>query len=375
MSITYKRMATEPDKLQIVIAGGGTGGHLFPGLATGAALEELVPGVGLTFVGTGRPVEAKALASRPYTYYVLPTPRLARSLHPANLLLPLRLAWAVARAVRLLRKVGAAAVVGTGGYGSAPVVVAARLRGVPAVLLEQNIIPGLTNRLLSRWANLACVTFEPSRDWLRPGLRVVVTGNPIRPVREAEDVHGARQRLGLAPDRFTLFVFGGSQGARRLVEATAAALPRWVGEDIQLIVQTGEATPLAPPPAWEGRLVVRPFFDEIYDCYRAAEVVVCRAGGGVAEVLAFGKPVVLVPYPYAAHGHQLRNASYLEQEGAALVVEDEELTGERMAAVVNELRWDTGRRETMARASRELGRPEAARHAAREILGLIGVDV
>jgi UDP-N-acetylglucosamine--N-acetylmuramyl-(pentapeptide) pyrophosphoryl-undecaprenol N-acetylglucosamine transferase len=203
---------------------------------------------------------------------------------------------------------------------------------------------------------------------------VAVTGNPIRPVREANDVRGARQRLGLAADRFTVFVFGGSQGARRLVEATAAALPWWEEDDMQLIVQTGEATPLTTPAAWEGRMVVRPFFDEIYDCYRAAEVVVCRAGGGVAEVLAFGKPMILVPYPYAAHAHQLRNASYLEQEGAALVVDDEDLTGERMATLVTELRRETGRRETMARASRELGRPEAARHAAREILGLIGVE-
>ena len=365
-------MTLSDDKIGIVIAGGGTGGHLFPALATASAITTLWPRATVTLVGTGRPVEERVLASQPYGYRVLRTPRLERGMHPSNALLPARLLWAIARAARLLRELDAALVIGTGGYGSAPVVAAARLRRVPSVILEQNIIPGLTNRLLSRLADLACLTFEPSGDWLAPGIKKVVTGNPIREVRDAGDAEGARVRLGLDAHRFTVFVFGGSQGARRLVEATREALEGLARSDMQLIVQTGDAAALEVPPAWEGRLLVRPFYDEIYECYRAADVVVCRAGGGVAEVLAFGRPMVLIPYPYAAHHHQERNAAYLEQEGAAVVVPDGEFDGAKLAALVTGLQRDEGRRATLARASRELGRPDAARRVGREALSLLG---
>ena len=366
-------MTSSQETIKVVIAGGGTGGHLFPGLAAAEAITAAVTRAEITFVGTGRPVEERALAAKPYGYRVLRAPRLERSLHPRNILMPFRFAWALARAARLLGKLKPALVIGTGGYGSAPVVVAARLWRTPTVILEQNIIPGLTNRLLSRVAALACVAFEPSRDWLAAGVKAVVTGNPIRAVRDADDVAGARARLGLEAKRFTVFAFGGSQGAQRLVDATAAALDELVDADMQLVVQTGDDAALEVPAAWRGRLVVRPFFDEIYDCYRAADLVVCRAGGGVAEVLAFGRPMVLVPYPYAAHGHQQRNAAYVEQEGAAVVVEDEDLDGAKLAALILELRNDDARRAAMARASRELGRPDAAQRVAREALALIGV--
>jgi UDP-N-acetylglucosamine--N-acetylmuramyl-(pentapeptide) pyrophosphoryl-undecaprenol N-acetylglucosamine transferase len=366
-------MASNKDKLAIVIAGGGTGGHLFPGLAAAEAITGAAPQADITFVGTGRPVEERVLKAKPYGYRVLRAPRLERSLHPLNFLIPFRFACAVAQARRLLRELRPALVIGTGGYGSAPVVVAARLRRTPTAILEQNIIPGLTNRLLSRVAALACVAFEPSRDWLADRVKVVVTGNPVRDVRDADDVEGARARLGLDAKTFTVFVFGGSQGAQRLVGATAGALDKLAGRDIQLVVQTGDAAALDVPPPWRGRLVVRPFFDEIYDCYRAADLVVCRAGGGVAEILAFGRPMVLVPYPFAAHGHQKRNAAYVEQEGAAVVVEDEDLDGAKLAALILEFHDDDSRRGAMARASRELGRPDAAQQVARAALGLIGV--
>jgi UDP-N-acetylglucosamine--N-acetylmuramyl-(pentapeptide) pyrophosphoryl-undecaprenol N-acetylglucosamine transferase len=368
-------MTLSDDKVAIVIAGGGTGGHLFPGLATAAAITALLPPAAITFVGTGRSVEERVLASQPYAYRVLTTPRLERGLHPSNAALPLRLAGAVARAARWLRELRAALVIGTGGYGSAPVLVAARLRRIPSVILEQNIIPGLTNRLLSRLADLACLAFEPSGEWLAPRIKKVVTGNPIREVRGAADVEGARVRLGLDARTFTAFVFGGSQGARRVVEATREALEEMTHLDMQLIVQTGDETALAVPPAWEGRLIVRPFYDEIYDCYRAADVVVCRAGGGVAEVLAFGRPMILIPYPFAAHGHQDRNAAYLEQEGAAVVVPNDELDGAKLAYLLTELRANEERRAAMARASRELGRPDAARRVGREALALLGYEL
>ena len=331
------------------------------------------PGTPVLVVGTGRPVEERALRGKPFAYRVLAAPRLEREWSCANAVVPFRFGAALFRAGGLLGDCDAAVAVGTGGYGSAPVLAAAWLRGTPRMILEQNIIPGMTNRLLARLADVACLAFEPSRAWLPPRLRAVVTGNPIRPVTDAGDAAGARRRLGLAGDAFTVLVFGGSQGAARLVAAVRDALPALAPLGVQLIVQTGDAAALDVPASWAGRLVVRPFFDEIYDCYRAADVVVGRAGGGVAEVLAFGKPAILVPYPYAAHDHQRRNAVYLEQEGAALVVADEDLTGARLSAVLRDFAADRTRREAMARAARELGRPDAAARVAGEVLALAGL--
>jgi UDP-N-acetylglucosamine--N-acetylmuramyl-(pentapeptide) pyrophosphoryl-undecaprenol N-acetylglucosamine transferase len=243
-------MAVEITDKTIVIAGGGTGGHLFPGIAVAEAILARRPGTTILIVGTGRPVETKALAGKPYAYRVLGTPRLERSLNPLNLLLPFRFAAAIWRAGRLLDEFQARLVIGTGGYGSAPVVAAARFKHIPAVILEQNIIPGLTNRLVSRLADLACLAFEPSRALLAPRVRAVVTGNPIRKIVDRNNGRSARTGLGLKPDRFTVFVFGGSQGAKRLVEAAAAALPLLAAEDMQLIVQTGPNVKLETPPEW-----------------------------------------------------------------------------------------------------------------------------
>lgn len=357
-------------KWTAVIAAGGTGGHIFPGLATADALVAMRSDAEIIMVGAGKPMEQRIMRTKPYRYEIVAAPRLERSAHPKNFLIPFRLVVAVCKAGRLLRGVGARVVIGTGGYASAPVVIAGRLCGIPTVLLEQNIIPGLTNRVLSRWADLVCVAFDASRGWLAPRAKVVMTGNPIREVAARDDIRGARRRLNLSEDLFTVFVFGGSLGARRLVAATQEALPL-LRPGMQLIVQTGSEAKLLVPPGWTGKLVVRDFFDEIYDCYRAADLVVCRAGGVVAEVLAFGRPMILVPYPYAAHGHQKQNAVYLEQEGAAVVVDDDQCDGRAISRLINDLYADAERREAMARASRELGRPDAARRVAAATINLV----
>jgi UDP-N-acetylglucosamine--N-acetylmuramyl-(pentapeptide) pyrophosphoryl-undecaprenol N-acetylglucosamine transferase len=361
----------EDRSINIVIAGGGTGGHLYPGIAVADAVLTERPGAKITFVGTGREVERRVLADRPYDYRILRTPRLERSLHPKNLLLPLRLATSFLRARRLLKGTRADLVIGTGGYGSAPVVMAARSRKVPSVILEQNIIPGVTNRILSRFADVACLAFKPSESWLGGKIKTVVTGNPIRVTNDRPSEREARRRLGLDADRFTVFVFGGSQGALTLTRAASASLGLLKDVNMQMIVQTGGSADVDTPTGWSDRLLVGRYFDNIYDCYAAADLVVCRAGGGVSEVLAFGRPMVLVPYPYAAHGHQERNAVYLGQEGAAAVVDDADMDGTKLAALVNYYFHEPEELAAMARAARELGRPDAARRAAQLALSLV----
>jgi UDP-N-acetylglucosamine--N-acetylmuramyl-(pentapeptide) pyrophosphoryl-undecaprenol N-acetylglucosamine transferase len=366
-------VTNEGRNINVVIAGGGTGGHLYPGIAVAEAILVERPDAKITFAGTGRDIERRVLADRPYEYSVLRTPRLERSLHPRNLLVPFLLAIALGRARRLLKKTEADLVIGTGGYGSAPVVMAARYRRIPSVILEQNIIPGITNRILSHFADVACLAFKPSESWLGGRIKTVVTGNPIRVPAEKPSVQVARGRLGLDPRRFTVFVFGGSQGALTLAQAASASLRLLNNVDVQMVVQTGGSAEVETPPDWENRLLVGEYFDNIYDCYAAADMVVCRAGGGVSEVLAFGKPIVLVPYPYAAHGHQERNAVYLEQEGAAIVVEDNDMDGTKLAALVNYYYHEGEELAKMARAARELGRADAAKRVVQVALSLIGV--
>lgn len=365
-------MTDKGRNIRVIIAGGGTGGHLYPGIAVAEAILAERPEATITFVGTGRDVERRVLNGRPYDYEVLNTPRIERSLHPRNLLMPFLLATAFVRARRLLKKKKADIVIGTGGYGSAPVVMGARSRQIPSAILEQNIIPGITNRLLSRFADVACLAFKPSESWLGGRIKTVVTGNPIRVPAEKLSELEARLRLGLNPDRFTVFVFGGSQGALTLARAASESLRLLSDVDVQMVVQTGGSVEIEVPPGWENRLVVGEYFDNIYDCYAAADMVVCRAGGGVSEVLAFGRPMVLVPYPYAAHGHQERNAVYLEQEGAAVVVDDGDMDGTKLAALINYYYHEGGELADMARAARELGRMDAARRAAQVALSLIG---
>jgi UDP-N-acetylglucosamine--N-acetylmuramyl-(pentapeptide) pyrophosphoryl-undecaprenol N-acetylglucosamine transferase len=337
--------------MKVLIAGGGTGGHLMPALALAQALRDVRPGVEPLLVGAERGIEADLLPRYPYRFELLPLEPLYRHTWWRNVRWPL-IAWRAWHVIgTLLERERPDIVVGTGGYAAGPVVWRAQRDAIPTAIQEQNAFPGLATRWLARGARQIHLGFPEARERLHPGKETVVfaLGNPIRPP-EPGDRAAACKTLGIDPARRTLLVFGGSQGARALNYALAAALEHGLLTDVNVIWGTGAAhiescSLLAQP----GRVVVHGFLDPMAPAYRAADLVVCRSGAmTTAELCAWGKPTVLVPLPTAAADHQMINARALEAAGAALVLPENELTHVRLAQVAGGLLRDPDRLATLA---------------------------
>jgi UDP-N-acetylglucosamine--N-acetylmuramyl-(pentapeptide) pyrophosphoryl-undecaprenol N-acetylglucosamine transferase len=350
----------------VLVAGGGTGGHLYPGLAVAEALA--ARGRRVEFVGTATGIEARVVPASGFPIHVLP----GRQLRGGGLVRAARggasLLHGVGRALLVLRRLRPGLVVGVGGYASVATVVAARIRRVPTLLLEQNVIPGAATRLLARLGPRVCVGFAATVDRFPPGL-AVHTGNPVR-TRVIETPRMRRDRLGL-------LVVGGSGGAHHLNTAMVAAAERVadVFRAVDVRHQTGPADAAATREGYARLGVaarVEPFIDDMGAAYAGADVVVARAGAMTcAELTALGLPSILVPYPFAADDHQRHNAEVLARGGAAEVVLDHELDGDRLAAALARLVRDDAHRARMAAAARAMGRPEAAERVAAECLALL----
>lgn len=364
--------------MKVLFAGGGTGGHLMPALALAQALRDARPDAEPVLAGARRGIEADILPRHPFRHYLLPIEPLYRHLWWRNVRWPL-LAWRVWRSVgRMLALERPDVVVGTGGYAAGPVVWRAQRLGIPTALQEQNAIPGLTTRWLARRARQIHLGFPEAASRLRPGPRATVfaLGNPIRPPAAAEpgDRETALAAFGLDAARPTVLVFGGSQGARVINYAVAGALEHRGLQAVNLLWGTGptHASTFARY-AVPGRVVVQGFFDPMARAYRAADLVVCRAGAmTTAELCAWAKASVLVPLAHAAADHQLHNARALAAGGAAIVLTEALVSGRTLAAQVDELFADPARRLALARAAGERGRPSAAADIVSKLLTLPG---
>ena len=350
--------------LSIVIAGGGTGGHLYPGIAVARELLRRQPDAVITFAGTARGIEARVVPREGFGLDVLRSAALKGTSPVALLrgigLLPLSGldAW------QILSRRRPDLVIGVGGYSSGPVMLAAVVRGIPTLLLEQNAVPGLTNRLLARVVSSAAVTFDSTISFF--GMRGFVAGNPIRQEflsTNAGDAAG-NGGGGAAP---RVLIFGGSQGAHAINMAMVAAAPRLAdrGGGVAITHQTGERDLDRVRDGYRQAGVgarIEPFLYEMDREMREADVIVCRAGATtIAELTAAGKPSVLIPLPTAADDHQRRNAEVLQQAGAAEVIDQKDLTGPVLAERILALVGDDERRRRMAGAARTLARPDAAR--------------
>ena len=352
----------------VLVAGGGTGGHLYPGLALADVL--VADGLRVGFVGTATGIEARVVPETGHPLHLLPARQLRGGGPGRAVVGALAAVGSVGGALKLLRRVRHGLVVGVGGYASVAVVVAAALARVPALLMEQNAIPGAANRLLARVARRVCVGFAESAAYLPAG-RAVHTGNPVR----AEVLRAAARTPHARPG---LLVFGGSAGARHLNQAVLEAL-RLLGpraRTLEIAHQTGAADMDTVRAGYEALGLtarVAPFIADMGAAYARADLVVARAGAmSCAEITAVGLPSILVPYPWAADDHQRRNAEVLVAAGAAEVILDRELTGERLAVSLGALLDDGGRRAAMAAAASALGRPDAAARVAAECRALLG---
>lgn len=364
----------------VLFAGGGTAGHVFPAVAVARALMALDETAIPVFVGTRDRLEGRLVPAAGFALHhldVLPLPRrptlaLAR--------VPFALRRSVRQAAAVARDQQAAAVATFGGYVSLPAAWAARQLGLPLVLHEQNAVPGLANRVAARWADRIAVTF-PGSEQRFPG-SPVVTGNPVRLELLAFDPderqHDARVALGLDPQRATLLVFGGSQGARTINRAVVGTWGRWrEPARLQILHAAGRALHHETASAWEQARAsgdgpaVRcvDFLDDMALAYAAADAVVCRAGAtSIAELTALGRPALLVPYPHATGDHQLHNALAVERAGAGAVVENHDLTPQAIVDRTQPWLLDAAARRAASAAARTFGRRDAATRVARLIL-------
>ena len=360
--------------MRLLIAGGGTGGHLFPGIAVAEEFLARDPGNRVMFVGTEHGIEARVLPRLGFTLQCITATgirsrgRLSQAKGIAMLL------YGYSQSRKILREFRPDLVLGVGGYASGPVVLAARGMQIRRFIHEQNAIPGFTNKVLSRFVDEVFVSLDESQKYF-PKEKTLLTGNPIRKEIRAEmEKVEALQEIPGAPGPFRILIFGGSAGAHSVNMAVKAALPLMVGikEKLRITHQTGEKDLEEVREAYgkeQFDAAVVPFIDNMAAAYHEADLIVCRAGATtIAEVTACGKSCVFIPFPHAVDDHQRLNAEALLKKGAGFMLLERELTGESLAGLIKELMADPQQLKQVGENARGLARPDAAKVIVDEML-------
>lgn len=356
---------------RVLIAGGGTGGHLVPALNLARELVRRQHPATIMLIGSQRGPDRELLSASEFQYQLIDAPIVDRHRRLRNAALPWRLGQAVSAGRTAVNGFQPDVVVGTGGYVSVPIGVAAWMARRPLLLQEQNRRPGLATRFLAIWADRVCAAYPGVAKTLLAGSRVMVTGNPIAPQESVEAEFAVR----LDADRPTLGVFGGSQGAQALNTAIIELFADGADAVPNLIWQTGEHhyDHVLAASRWPERVVIEPFFSPMAAVYPLLDVALCRAGAmTLAELAAWGVPAILVPYPHATADHQTVNALAVAAAGAAISISESEATSRRLGNLITGLLDDRSRRERMAAAARTLAQPDAAQVIADQILELAG---
>lgn len=350
--------------MRIVIAGGGTGGHLFPGIAVAEEVVTRHPKNEVLFVGTERGLEAKVVPAAGFRLATIKASGL-KGMGPARIVAGLlALPLAFVQSLQILRSCRPDVVLGVGGYASGPLVLMAWLMRIPTAVQEQNALPGLTNKILGRFVDAVFVAFDEARPFFPAG-KVQLVGNPIR--RKLMDNY-LRSRSG--SDRFQLLIFGGSLGAKGINERMIQALEHLEAEkgSLRIIHQTGKHDVEAVRAAYQQKgfdAEVVEFIDDMSAAYARADLVVCRAGATtLAELTVCKKPSLLIPFPHATDNHQEVNARAMVESGAALMFKESALTGQELARTILALKAEPQRLRQMEKKAGLLGRPEAAKELA-----------
>ncbi len=357
--------------MKFIIAGGGTGGHIYPGITVAKTVLERIPEAEIVFVGTRRGLEADVVPREGFELLFIDVEGFRRKLSPETLATAYRAFKGVFQAKAIIKKLQPDVVVGTGGYVSGPVVLAAWLSGIPTLIHEQNALPGFTTRILSRIADVVALTYPESAKYFSKNVKTSLTGNPIR-----RSILQTARSQGLAAFHLdsqmsTVLVFGGSQGARAINKAMVRVLPTMMkSRDLQVIYQTGRRDNDWVKKELEAncggisdsrRLIVLDYIYRMDHAIACADLVISRAGAiSIAEITGRGLPSILIPLPSSAEGHQVKNAEALEEAGAALVIHEKDLTPESLLRAISRIIDDENQRKYMARKSCELGRPKAA---------------
>lgn len=360
--------------LKVVIAGGGTGGHLFPGIAVAGEFSRRNRASRILFVGAGRPFEKEALARAGYPQRTIAIEGIKGRGLWAKTRAAMKIPGALYRSTGILTDAQADLVVGVGGYAAGPVALAAWFKRIPVVLCEQNTVPGVTNRMLLPIAKRIYVSFENTCGNIDPSKKRT-TGNPVR-----QEILDASTVEAEAKITFTILVVGGSQGAHAINLAIMDALPRIrLREKMRIVHQTGAEDRASVAIAYRKAGIdaeVKAFFHDMASRYLRADLVVCRAGATtVAELTALGKAALFIPFPFAADNHQERNARALVDEGAAQMMLERDLTGADLARRLDGLAGAPDLLAAMAARSKTLGKPDAARSIVDDCYQLLGKDL
>ncbi|MDP5139979.1 MAG: undecaprenyldiphospho-muramoylpentapeptide beta-N-acetylglucosaminyltransferase [Spirosomaceae bacterium] len=358
---------------KIIISGGGTGGHIYPAVAIANELREQNPEIEILFVGAEGKMEMEKVPREGYKIVGLPIAGINRSNLLANINFPFKVINSLRIARRVIKDFAPDAVVGVGGYASGPTLMAAGWMGIPTLIQEQNSYAGVTNKLLAKRAKKICVAY-PNMEKFFPSEKILITGNPVRKdISESKITKEiASEKFGLSPEKTTVLIIGGSQGARSINEAILKDVHKIIAADVQVIWQTGkgflEKAQNATEDIPKGKLHVAEFIYDMPAAYAAANLVASRAGAlSVSELSLVGKPVILVPFPHAAEDHQTQNAMSLVNADAAKLVLDKAADTELVAEILA-LADDVKLQEKLARKILKFVKPDAGINIASEVL-------
>ena len=366
----------------VVIAGGGTGGHIYPAIGIAQALQRLDTTVDIVFIGGADKLEATLVPKHGFRFLPISVAGFPRRITLEWFPVIWKAFRGLTQSLQYMTQLKPDIVIGTGGYVSGPVLFAAFLRKIPIAIQEQNASVGLTNGVLARWSKAVYLAMASASEnkAFRHTKHIEITGNPIRPaITEFPRSNETYKKFGLSPDLKTVFVMGGSQGARAINAAVVAALPQLLkfAEQVQIVHQTGAAEAATVQSEYEKytkldtkfQHCVRPFFDTVEEIYSIADVMICRAGGmTVAEVTACGIPAIFIPLPSQTGNDQVLNAQSIAKEGAAVVLEQGKFTVETLVEKLTSILLDVNTHERMVTASRALGKPHASDDIAKSIL-------
>lgn len=366
--------------MRVVLSGGGTGGHIYPALAVASQCAKEFPGSEFLYIGGKRGLESSIVPQQGIPFEAIEITGFRRKLSFDNVKTVMRFLKGVQTSKKLLKEFKPDVVIGTGGYVCGPVVYAAAKLGIPSIIHEQNAIPGLTNRFLSKYASTVAVSFEGSEKAFPAARNVIYTGNPRATTVYAADKQRGFESLGLPSSSSVVLVVGGSQGARAINQAMVEMAPLLKqSEHLKFVYVTGDryyastveaiSAKLGELPA---NLQVLPYVHNMPEVLACTSLIVNRAGASfLAEITALGIPAILIPSPNVTNNHQEKNARALESAGAAEVILESELTGRSLYASIERVMSDLRRHSAMSTASRALGKPDSAHLIVEEMRRLV----
>jgi len=367
-----QKPVAKSQKLKILMSGGGSGGHVFPAIAIADAIEKLAPDTAFLFVGANGKIEMTAVPKAGYEIVGLPIDGLYRDLSLRTLKFPFKLIYSIIKAWFVVGKFKPDVAIGTAGYASGAALKVAEWKGIPTFLQEQNAYPGITNKLLGKGAKRIYVAFETLHKFF-PRQKLVLTGNPLRSSVSIENVNRevAFKHFDLDPNKKTIFLTGGSLGARTLNKAMAQNLEKYKAENIQLLWQCGKVYKDEYLKYNSKNVKVLAFIDRMDYAYALADVLITRAGAGtISELALLGKPAILVPSPNVAEDHQTKNVMALVDKKASILVKDKNAI-EQLVEVAIELLNNEEKKKRLGENIKKLAKPNAAEQIAKSILNEI----